>query len=124
MSEQAKWKIVENSWSITTIEDADGNEICRLDLERFPGLNEDNQAYYEQIQRQQAELIANAPVAHAQGRREGLREAASYCRNEADRPWSNGEISGYDQALYETAVALESLAQQIGQAPGGVDGHS
>ena len=64
-----------------------------------------------------------SPTDRQQGKVEGLREAACYCRNEADRSWSNDEIAGYDQALYETAMALDSLAQQAQE--GGVgDGNS
>ena len=56
------WKAVENSWQYTTIYDANGNEVCRLDLERFDGLNEDTQEEYEKIQRADAELIVNAAL--------------------------------------------------------------
>ena len=56
------WKAVENSWQYTTIYDANGNEVCRLDLERFEGLNEDNQDEYEKIQRADAELIVKAAL--------------------------------------------------------------
>ena len=54
------WKAVENSWQYTTIYDANGNEVCRLDLERFDGLNEDTQEEYEEIQRNDAEMIIRA----------------------------------------------------------------
>ena len=51
------WKAVENSWQYTTIYDANGNEVCRLNLERFAGLSEDTQEHYEAIQRADVELI-------------------------------------------------------------------
>ena len=54
------WKAVENSWQYTTIYDANDNEVCRLDLERFPDLNEDNQEKYEQIQRADANFIVQS----------------------------------------------------------------
>ena len=61
------WKAVENSWQYTTIYDANGNEVCRLDLERFDGLNEDTQEEYEKIQRADAELIVNAALTQGKG---------------------------------------------------------
>ena len=54
------WKAVANSWQYTTICDANGNEVCRLDLERFDDLNEDNQSEYEAIQQADAALIVKA----------------------------------------------------------------
>ena len=51
------WRIVNNSWQFTTIVDANGNNVCEFDLERFEGLNEDNQEEYENIQRNDAEMI-------------------------------------------------------------------
>ena len=62
------WKAVENSWQYTTIYDANGNEVCRLDLERFDGLNEDTQEEYEKIQRADAELIVNAALTPQAGK--------------------------------------------------------
>lgn len=61
------WKAVENSWQYTTIYDANGNEVCRLNLERFAGLSEDTQEHYEAIQRADVELILQAAVLTPQG---------------------------------------------------------
>ena len=54
------WSIINNSWQFTTIVDANGNNVCEFDLERFEDLNEDNQAEYENIQRNDAEMIIAA----------------------------------------------------------------
>lgn len=53
------WKAVSNSWQYTTIYDADGNAICRLNLEDW-GVTEENQDALERRQAQVAELIVNA----------------------------------------------------------------
>jgi len=54
------WRIINNSWQFTTIVDANGNNVCEFDLERFEDLNEDNQEEYENIQRNDAEMIIAA----------------------------------------------------------------
>ncbi len=54
------WRIINNSWQFTTIVDANGNNVCEFDLERFEDLNEDNQEEYENIQRHDAEMIIAA----------------------------------------------------------------
>ena len=54
------WRIINNSWQFTTIVDANGNNVCEFDLERFEDLNEDNQEEYENIQRKDAEMIIAA----------------------------------------------------------------
>ena len=63
------WKAVENSWQYTTIYDANGREVCRLDLERFEDLSEDNQGKYEEIQRADAALIVKASELSGSGRK-------------------------------------------------------
>jgi len=62
------WKAVENSWQYTTIYDANGNEVCRLNLERFAGLSEDTQEHYEAIQRADVEMILQAAALTPQGK--------------------------------------------------------
>jgi len=54
------WRIINNSWQFTTIVDANGNNVCEFDLERFEDLNEGNQEEYENIQRNDAEMIIAA----------------------------------------------------------------
>ena len=54
------WRIINNSWQFTTIVDANGNNVCEFDLERFDDLNENNQEEYEDIQRNDAEMIIAA----------------------------------------------------------------
>ena len=54
------WRSIDNSWQFTTIVDANGNKVCEFDLERFEDLNEDNQEEYENIQRNDAEMIIAA----------------------------------------------------------------
>ena len=54
------WRIINNSWQFTTIVDANGNNVCEFDLERFEDLNEDNQEEYENIQRHDVEMIIAA----------------------------------------------------------------
>ena len=54
------WRIINNSCQLTTIVDANGNNVCEFDLERFEDLNEGNQEEYENIQRNDAEMIIAA----------------------------------------------------------------
>lgn len=65
MSEKEKqcpgpWTITDNSWQYTTVYDADGYAVCRLDLEDW-GVNEDNQDTLERLQAKVAAVIAAAP---------------------------------------------------------------
>jgi hypothetical protein len=53
------WKMTANSWQYTTIYDANGDVICRLDLEDW-GVNEDNQDALESVQAKVAALIVEA----------------------------------------------------------------
>jgi hypothetical protein len=59
------WTMVQNSWQYTTIYDATGEVICRLDLEDW-GVNEENQYDLEQRQEMVAQLILHA-VNHSGG---------------------------------------------------------
>jgi hypothetical protein len=54
------WSSVNNSWQYTTIYDANGVPICRLDLEDWD-VNEENQAAREAEQAEVAALIVAAP---------------------------------------------------------------
>lgn len=54
------WKVIENNWQYTTIYDANGREVCNLDLERFDELDEDNQDEHEGVQKVDAGLIVDA----------------------------------------------------------------
>lgn len=53
------WTFVQNSWQYTTIYDADGHAICRLDLEDW-NVTEDNQDTLEKVQTQIARRIVEA----------------------------------------------------------------
>jgi hypothetical protein len=53
------WTFVQNSWQYTTIYDAEGNPICRLDLEDW-SVTEDNQDALEAVQTQIARRIVDA----------------------------------------------------------------
>ena len=53
------WTSTANSWQYTTIYDADGRPVCRLDLEDW-GVTEDNQESLEKEQAEIAELILSA----------------------------------------------------------------
>jgi hypothetical protein len=53
------WKFTANSWQYTTIYDANGDAICRLDLEDW-GVTEDNQDALEAVQAKVAALIVEA----------------------------------------------------------------
>lgn len=61
MTKQAPlpWTVTQNSWQYTTIYDAEGNSICRLDLEDW-NVTESNQDGLEKIQTQIANRIVNA----------------------------------------------------------------
>lgn len=54
------WEAVGNSWQYTTIYDASGSTVCRLDLEDW-GVNEDNQEALEKRQTEVSRLISSAP---------------------------------------------------------------
>jgi len=53
------WTLVQNSWQYTTIYDAEGNIVCRLDLEDW-NVTEDNQDELEAVQTQIARRIIDA----------------------------------------------------------------
>lgn len=53
------WTFVQNSWQYTTIYDAEGSTICRLDLEDW-NVTEDNQDELEAVQTQIARRIVDA----------------------------------------------------------------
>lgn len=53
------WSITANSWQYTTIYDANGTPICRLDLEDW-GVTESNQDALETLQAKVAHLIVSA----------------------------------------------------------------
>lgn len=61
MTKQAPlpWTLTQNSWQYTTIYDAEGNPICRLDLEDW-SVTEDNQDALEAVQTQIARRIIDA----------------------------------------------------------------
>lgn len=55
------WNVVQHSWNQTGIyANESGQQICMLDLERWD-VNEDNQYDLEEIQLQNARLIAASP---------------------------------------------------------------
>lgn len=53
------WTFTANSWQYTTIYDANGDAICRLDLEDW-GVTEDNQDDLEKVQEKVARLIVDS----------------------------------------------------------------
>lgn len=53
------WKFTANSWQYTTIYDANGDVICRLDLEDWC-VTEENQDDLEKVQAKVAALIIEA----------------------------------------------------------------
>jgi len=53
------WKSTANSWQYTTIYDANGDVICRLDLEDW-GVTEDNQDRLETVQAEVVSQIIKA----------------------------------------------------------------
>lgn len=53
------WKFIANSWQYTTIYDANGDVICRLDLEDW-GVTEDNQDDLETVQAKVAAMIVDS----------------------------------------------------------------
>jgi hypothetical protein len=53
------WTLVQNSWRYTTIYDAEGHTICRLDLEDW-SVTERNQNELEAVQMQIARRIVDA----------------------------------------------------------------
>lgn len=53
------WTLTKNSWRYTTIFDAEGTPICRLDLEDW-SVTEGNQATLEKVQAQIARRIIDA----------------------------------------------------------------
>lgn len=57
------WTLTKNSWQYTTIYDAEGNSICRLDLEDW-SVTESNQDGLEKVQTQTAERIVKAVNYH------------------------------------------------------------
>jgi len=61
MTKQAPlpWTLTQNSWQYTTIYDAEGKPICRLDLEDW-SVTEDNQDALEAVQTQIARRIVDA----------------------------------------------------------------
>lgn len=52
------WTLTANSWQYTTIYDANGNTVCRLDLEDW-GITEENQDELEKVQAKIARLIVD-----------------------------------------------------------------
>lgn len=60
-------------------------------------------------------ILRAIKAARAQGRIEGVKEAAQHCREQADKPWICEEIAGYDKALREEAEDLDKLANQLEQ---------
>lgn len=58
------WTATANSWQHTTIYDAGGHAICRLDLEDW-GVNEENQDRLEKGQAEVTALILDAVNSHA-----------------------------------------------------------
>lgn len=58
MTKQAPlpWTLTQNSWQYTTIYDAEGNHVCRLDLEDW-SVTEENQDDLEKVQTQIASRI-------------------------------------------------------------------
>lgn len=65
MTKQAPlpWTLTQNSWQYTTIYDAEGNHVCRLDLEDW-SVTEENQDELEKVQTQIASRIVKAVNNH------------------------------------------------------------
>lgn len=53
------WKIIEHSWSDTSIRDAEGNKVCTLSI--YNEATEENQAELEGLMGRRARLLRAAP---------------------------------------------------------------
>jgi hypothetical protein len=93
------WTLTQNSWQYTTIYDADGNSICRLDLEDW-SVTEENQDDLEKVQTQIASRIVKAVNSH-----DMLVNALEFIRDGYD----NQDVNHVDFRVKAYRVALDAL---------------
>ncbi len=106
----APWSAMANSWQYTTIYDATGAPLCRLDLEDW-GVNEDNQSQLEMEQARVAAMLVAAPDMLAV--LDWYREQARLCR----LIHSEGDAGRHALAADGGKKAAEVISKASGYQP-------